>query len=39
VQIVLVNAGDQILKGVDPALMRAATRRLSAPNKTWEWVG
>src|SRR5215212_8352793 len=30
VQIVLVNAGDQILKGVDPALMRAATRRLSA---------
>jgi NADH:ubiquinone reductase (H+-translocating) len=30
VQIVLVNAGDQILKGVDPALVRAATRRLTA---------
>ena len=30
VRIVLVNAGDQILEGVDPSLVHAATRRLAA---------
>jgi NADH:ubiquinone reductase (H+-translocating) len=30
VRIVLVNAGDSILKGVDPSLVRAATRRLAS---------
>jgi len=30
VRVVLVNAGDQILKGVDPSLVHAATRRLAS---------
>jgi NADH:quinone reductase (non-electrogenic) len=30
VRIVLVNAGDHILEGVDPSLVHAATRRLAA---------
>jgi NADH:ubiquinone reductase (H+-translocating) len=30
VRIVLVNAGDQILKGIDPSLVHAATRRLAS---------
>jgi len=30
VRVVLVNAGDQILKGLDPSLVNAATRRLAS---------
>src|SRR4029453_3531490 len=30
VRVVLVNAGDHILKGIDPSLVHAATRRLAA---------
>jgi NADH dehydrogenase len=30
VRIVLVNAGNQILKGIDPSLVHAATRRLAS---------
>jgi NADH dehydrogenase len=30
VRIVLVNAGDQILKGIDPSLVHAAARRLAS---------
>jgi len=30
VRIVLVNAGDHILKGIDPSLVHAATRRLAS---------
>lgn len=30
VRLVLVNAGDRILKGIDPSLANAATRRLAA---------
>jgi NADH:ubiquinone reductase (H+-translocating) len=30
VRVVLVNAGDHILQGIDPSLVRAATRRLAS---------